>query len=84
MSRDAPERASPAERAYFERVGRQARRIDDERPPASLAEMFDRLERIRRVHGPLADPGIEGQDEGDLQGHLALLQHMRTIGRGGA
>jgi hypothetical protein len=77
-------RASSTEREYFARIGRQNRALEDETPPASLAEMFDRLERIRRSHGSLAEPGAAGGDEGDLPGHLAFLERMRTVKRRGA
>ena len=77
-------RASSADRDYFARIARQNREIQDERVPASLAEMFDRLERIRRSLGALAWPGAEGADEGDLPGHLAFLERQRTVGRRGA
>lgn len=77
-------RPSSADREYFERVARQNDALADESVPASLAEMFDRLERIRRVHGALAQPSAAGDDEGDLPGHLAFLERIRSVKRGGA
>jgi hypothetical protein len=40
--------------------------------------MFDRLEEIRRCHGALAHPGVAG-DDGDLDGHLAFLEWIRSV-----
>jgi len=78
-------RASAAERAYFARLDRAHRALDEERPPASLAEMFERLEGIRRTLGEWAEPGLRDEaDEGDLPAHRALLARMRTAGRRGA
>jgi hypothetical protein len=76
-------RASSSEREYFARVARGNRAIEDEKAPASLAEMFDRLEQIRRSHGALARPGAAGDDDGDLASHLAFLRRVRRVkGRG--
>lgn len=72
-------RASRSDRAYFERVARQNERLVDLPPPTSLAEMFDRLETIRRTHGALARAGLAG-GEGDLGSHLAYLERVRRIG----
>jgi len=51
-------RASQADREYFARVARQSRALEQESAPASLAEMFDRLDRIRQTLGSLARPGL--------------------------
>jgi hypothetical protein len=77
-------RASSADREYFARVAEQSRALADETVPASLAEMFDRLDQIRRSHGALAQPGVAGNDEGDLPGHLAFLERVRMVQRRGA
>jgi hypothetical protein len=77
-------RASSADREYFARIARQNLAIEDETPPASLAEMLDRLEKIRRSHGALARPGVTSADEGDLAGHLAFLERIRAVARRGA
>ena len=77
-------RASSADRAYFERIAQRNRSLEEDPVPTSLAEMFDRLEQIRRTHGALASPGIPGPDDGDLASHLAFLQRLREIERGGA
>ena len=71
--------ASDKDRAYFLRVARQADRLKRASPPASLAEMFARLDQIRAVHGPLSQPGIDRESEGDLQSHLAFLARVRMI-----
>jgi hypothetical protein len=77
-------RASSADREYFARLARQNLAIEDETPPASLAEMFDRLEKIRRSHGALARPGVARSAEGDLPGHLAFLERIKAVARRGA
>jgi hypothetical protein len=78
------ERPSSAERAYLERIDRDNRALETDGVPASLAEMFERLERIRRSHGALARPGVGGSDDGDLAAHLAFLERRRMIERRGA
>lgn len=78
-------RASAAEREYFARLERAHRALEQERPPASLAEMFDRLEQLRRILGAWARPGMgEGADEGDLPAHRELLARIRAVERRGA
>jgi len=77
-------RASSSDREYFARIARQNRALDDERPPSSLAEMFDRLDAMRRSLGGLARPGAAEPGDGDLPGHLAFLARVRAIERGGA
>ncbi len=77
-------RASSSDREYFARIARQNRLLDDERPPGSLAEMFDRLEAMQRSLGKLARPGAAEIGEGDLPGHLAFLARVRAVERGGA
>lgn len=72
-------KASDQDRAYFARVARQAGILKWASAPESLAEMFARLEQIRAAHGPLAEPGIDRESEGDLQSHLAFLARVRMI-----
>ena len=72
-------RASASDRAYFDRVARQNASLKDDGVPASLAEMFDRLERIRSDLGALATPGRDAHDEGDLAAHLAFYERWRRI-----
>jgi hypothetical protein len=74
-------RASPTEREYFARIARQNPALGDERVPASLAEMFDRLEQIRRSAGALARPGVAEAGDGDLAEHLAFLERVRAVER---
>jgi len=76
-------RATASDRAYFERVRQQNDQLAEPAVPASLAEMFERLEAIRRIHGPLAEPGIAGGGDGDLASHLAYLERLRRIGSRG-
>lgn len=75
--------ASRSERDYFARVGSANRTLGGEAVPASLAEMFDRLDEIRRSYGPLAEPGVRDGGEGDWPSHLAFLERIKTIGRRG-
>ena len=73
--------ASEADRDYFARVARaNLLLLDEDRPPDSLDEMFDRLERTRRQLGALAVPGIPAgaSDDADLGGHLHFLARMRS------
>ena len=83
-ARGMSRRASAQDRAYFERIARQNRTLEDAQVPGSLSEMFDRLEHIRRTLGRLAVPGVEADDEGDLASHRAFLERVREIGRRGA
>jgi hypothetical protein len=77
------QRASRAERDYLARIARANETLAEEEVPLTLAEMFDRLERIHRLHGGLTRPGVTGSDEGDLAAHLAFLERCRRIlGRG--
>lgn len=72
-------RATAEERAYFGRVAAGSGPLPDEQPPASLAEMFRRLEAIRRSAGPLARPGQTGEDDSELRSHLRLYEKYREI-----
>jgi hypothetical protein len=75
--------ASRSEREYFERVGAANRTLAGEGVPGSLAEMFDRLDEIRRTCAPLAEPGVRGDADGDWASHLAFLERIRNLGRRG-
>jgi hypothetical protein len=80
-------KASQADRECFARVALANLAFEGEAPPASLEEAFDRLEHIRRSLGPPAKPGVPGDDEGDLEGHLRFLARQREVlsrGRNGA
>jgi hypothetical protein len=77
--------ASQEDHAYFARVREQSKRLESESVPQTLAEMFDRLERIRAAHGQLAQPGMAAREpaDGDLPSHLAYLHRLRLRnGRG--
>ncbi len=74
-------RATTSERAYFDRIAEQNRSLSGDEVPGSLAEMFDRIEEIRRTLGALANPGIAGSDDGDLPSHLAFLERSKEIRR---
>lgn len=70
-------RASAEDRSYFERIAMANGRLEESAVPSSLAEMFDRLERARRILGPLARPGVDADDEGDMGAHLAFLEKVQ-------
>ena len=70
--------ASQADRDYFARIARANLLLADEVAPASLDEMFDRLERITREFGDLAQPGIAPADETSRHDHAHFLARMRS------
>lgn len=72
-------RASREERQYFRRVAVASSRLDDDGPPASLAEAFDRLEAMERRLHHLGRAGVDGPHGGDLDSHLAFLERLRTV-----
>jgi hypothetical protein len=74
-------RATASDRAYFARIARQNPTLPGDDVPASLAEMFDRIEQIERSLGTLARPGLSGSDDGDLASHLAFLERAKEIRR---
>jgi hypothetical protein len=80
----ASKRATAEDRAYFARIGEENRSLREAEVPRSLAEMFDRLEDIRRTLGPLSEPGLDVDGEGDLASHRAFLERVGEIRRRGA
>ncbi len=72
-------RASPSDLRYFERIARLNRSLPGDPPPISLAEMFDRLERLERQLGSFVRPGHPGAGDGDLDSHITFLQRLRSI-----
>jgi hypothetical protein len=77
-------RASPADRAHFERIAAASGTLPEDTPPRSLVEVFERLDAIRRELGDAARPGIAGSDESELEAHLRVLERGREITSGGA
>jgi hypothetical protein len=77
-------RASRAERRHFERIAAASGALPEDAPPRSLAEVFDRLDAIRRTLGDAARPGVAGSDESELEAHLRVLRRGREVGPGGA
>jgi hypothetical protein len=77
----AAQRPSDAEREHFRRIARanadSASR--DERPPASLREMFDRLEALHAALGRFAEAGIDGGDPSELESHLRVMRRLRGL-----
>jgi hypothetical protein len=78
MSQPKLERASTADRAHLARVAREMRALDDEVAPASLREALERMDQILLRLGSWAQPGIEGESDGDLYAHLAIARGPRA------
>ena len=69
-----------SDRQYFERLASLNRSLPHDRPPDSLAEMFDRLELVERQLGSLVRPGQPLAGDGDLVSHIAFLKRLRSVG----
>jgi hypothetical protein len=78
-----PKRASRADREHFRRIADASGPLPEDAPPRSLAEVFERLDAIRRTLGSAATPGVAGEDEGELEAHLRVLRRGREIRSGG-
>lgn len=65
------------DRAYFARIARASANLQWDAPPSSLAEMFERMQRIRELHGELAEAGVDMDSDGDLASHQAFLARLR-------
>ncbi|MBM4384443.1 MAG: hypothetical protein FJ091_13900 [Deltaproteobacteria bacterium] len=73
-SEKKPERASEKDREHMRQIGEAKRRFAREsKPPASLAEMFARMEEIEARLGEFAKPGVPG-GERELGSSLAYSQ----------
>lgn len=76
-------RATSDDHAYFRRVAVANARLEDDGPPASLDEMFERLERMEHRLGALGRAAVGADagsiDDGDLASHLAYLERLRRI-----
>lgn len=78
-------RATERERAYWRRLAEaNAELARDERPAASLAEVFERMESMRRRLGPLAGAGLPPDDEAKLAELRALRARFLRRPSGGA
>jgi hypothetical protein len=67
MTSDRP-RASDAERAYWKKLGEASRAAEAELPlPASLEEVFNRMNAIRASLGELAQPGLAADDDAAIE-----------------
>jgi hypothetical protein len=61
-------RASEAERAYWRKLGDANRLAEAEAPPpASLEEVFERMNAIRARLGTLAEPGLAPDDDAAVE-----------------
>jgi hypothetical protein len=79
-----PRRPSAAEREHFRRIAQaNAAAVAEALPPASLREMFDRLEELHRALGRFARAGVEGEDLSELEAHVRVMQRLRGADRGG-
>jgi hypothetical protein len=78
-----PRRASRRDREHFRRIGEASGPLPEDAPPGSLVELFERLDAIRRRLGEAAVPGVEGEDEAELEAHLRVLRRGREIGADG-
>ena len=76
-------RVSDADRAHFRAIAEASGPLPDDAPPRSLAELFDRLDAMRRALGPLAQPGAAGEDLAELEAHVRVLRRGKEIGRRG-
>ena len=72
-------RASGKDKAYYARLRRNNRRLPCPAPPASLADVFQKLEAMNRQLGELAEPGRADTDHGDLQSHLEYLNRIHRL-----
>jgi hypothetical protein len=72
-------RISESDRAHFRAIGEVSGPLPEDGPPRSLAEMFERLDAIRRQLGAAARPGVAGEDESELEAHLRVLRRGREI-----
>jgi len=70
-------RPSNADREHFRRIAEANAEDPGSSPPATLAEMFDRLTALRRALGPWAVAGIEGEDPSELEAHLRVMRRLR-------
>ncbi len=70
-------RASDADREHFRRVAEANADDPEATPPATLAEMFERLTALRRTLGAWAAAGIEGEDASELEAHLRVIRRLR-------
>jgi hypothetical protein len=77
-------RASHTDREHFRRIGEASGPLPEDAPPGSLGELFERLDAIRRTLGRVAEPGVDGADEAELEAHLRVLRRGREIRPGGA
>jgi hypothetical protein len=78
-----PPLVSEADREHFRAIAEANGPLPDDAAPRSLAEMFDRLDAIRRSLGPAAQPGRAGEDESELESHLRVWRRGLEIrGRG--
>lgn len=72
-------RASASDRKYFRRVAAANERLELAKPPASLEEVFERLEDMEDRLGSLGHAPRSDSGGGDLASHLAYLERLRRI-----
>ncbi|MEB2345620.1 MAG: hypothetical protein OZ948_12855 [Deltaproteobacteria bacterium] len=73
------ERATDAERAYWRKLAEASERLrDGETAPASMSEVFRRMESLRARLGVLAEPGLAPDDEQALAESVRLHARWRA------
>jgi len=73
-------RVSEADRAHFRAIAEANGPLPEDAPPRSLAELFDRLEAMRRALGSLAQPEVAGEDPSELEAHRRVLRRGQELG----
>jgi hypothetical protein len=85
VRRMAPGRPTRAEREHFRRIAEaNAAAESGSSPPASLREMFDRLDALHRALGRFAQADPDGEDLAELDSHLRVVRRLRSPDRGGS
>jgi hypothetical protein len=78
-------RASEAERAYWRKLGDANRLAEAEAsPPASLEEVFDRMNAIRARLGKFAEPGLAPDDDAAIEECRRIRERFLRKGSRGA
>jgi hypothetical protein len=78
---DVVKRPTEEERAHFRRIGAALASHRRSAPPASLAQMFERLEALHRTLGSYAQADHAGEHEAELASHVRVIRHLRRRGR---
>lgn len=71
------DRATPEERAYFDRIAKANRALVGV-PPTSFSEALQRLEALQQQLGVRIDRGASDPD-GDWASHLSFIRHLHEV-----